>query len=274
MDGYIIWQMAFNTKKCHVMSAHRGKPKKVHEYCMGGTPLTAVEHHTYLGVELSHNMSWTEHTNKIKNKATRVLNLARRNFSRGTSVNSRNTIYKAIVRPHLEYCSTVWDPANRKDIEKLESVQNKAARFVMQRHRRTESVTEMKRSLEWQTLQERRFVSRQKVFYKTIHDKHALKVPPYIAQPAVQLRRHHSYTYNVVRSNVNAYRLAFFPRTIRVWNLLPSYIVCATSIESFTDLLNKAIQNGSVVIVFPKTVQYAHSSPLAVPTAGQPVYVY
>ncbi len=273
-DWTRTWQMSFNAKKCHVLSIQRGKRIKMQDYLMEGSLLTSVDHHPYLGVELSQDMSWKEHTNRVKTKTTRVLNLVRRNFTRGTTVNTRDIIYKSLVRPHMEYCSNVWDPYNKKEIDQLEAVQNKAARFVLQRHSRTESVTAMKQQLEWQSLQERRFVNRQKVLYKTIHDQHALKMPSHVSRPALTLRHHHAYTYNVIRSNINAYRLSYFPRTVRVWNLLPTPIISATSLEIFTNLLNKAVQEGSVVVIYPKAVHYISSSPLAVPTPGHPVFVY
>ena len=52
---------------------------------MDNAPLTSVEHHLYLGVELSEDMQWTVHLSNIHAKSTRALNIARRNFSRGTS---------------------------------------------------------------------------------------------------------------------------------------------------------------------------------------------
>jgi hypothetical protein len=36
----------------------------------------------------------------------------------------------ALVRPHLEYSSSVWDPHWKKDINRVEIVQHRAARFV------------------------------------------------------------------------------------------------------------------------------------------------
>ncbi len=268
------WQMSFNTKKCYVMRAHRGKTGITHDYNMDGTPLTQVEHHPYLGVELQNNMQWSEHISTVKNKSTRVLNLMRRNFSRGTTVSTRDTIYKSLVRPHLEYCSSVWDPSNRTDVDKLEAVQNKAARFVMQKHRRRESVSAMKRELEWQSLQERRFISRQKAMFKAVHGLHALEIPPYVHKPSKPLRQQHPHTYAVMRANVNAYRFSYLPRTIRGWNLLPSFIVCATSFDVFSNRLVTSIAQGIIVITYPKQVPYVCASPLVVPTTGQPLFIY
>ncbi|KAI8518827.1 hypothetical protein Bbelb_020840 [Branchiostoma belcheri] len=60
----------------------------------------------------------------------------------------KEAAYKALVRPTLEYASTVWDPNTAKDIATLEKVQRRAARWVCNRFRRTSSVGEMLKELD------------------------------------------------------------------------------------------------------------------------------
>lgn len=55
--------------------------------------------------------------------------------------------YKTLIRPQVEYASTVWDPPTNSSINKVEAVHRYAARFCHSDYRRTSSVTSMLQNL-------------------------------------------------------------------------------------------------------------------------------
>ncbi|CAH1274329.1 ALG14 [Branchiostoma lanceolatum] len=100
--------------------------------------------HPYLGVQLSDDLRWDTHINYATSKAGRVLGVIRRNSTHCPS-RVKATCYKELVRPHLEYSATVWDPYTTKGIQAVEAVQRRAARVTLNDYRRTSSVTQMLR---------------------------------------------------------------------------------------------------------------------------------
>ena len=82
---------------------------------------------TYLGVSISSDLSWASHIETVWCKAKWQIGLLRRHFHAG-SPSCKSQLYKSLVLPILDYCSSLWDP--NYAINKLESVQKLAARFV------------------------------------------------------------------------------------------------------------------------------------------------
>ena len=70
----------------------------------------------------------------------------------------------------MEYATFVWSPHTAANINKLEAVQRRAARFVMSNYDRHSSVTNMISVLQWKNLQERRNVQSLLTFYKILNN--------------------------------------------------------------------------------------------------------
>ena len=92
----------------------------------------------------------------------------------------KSDAYLMYVRPILEYAACSWAPNAKCNIDKLESVQRRAARFVNGDYRYTSSVTEMINTLRWNSLHSRRDTLRLQMMYKITHHIIDLKLPNYI----------------------------------------------------------------------------------------------
>ena len=101
-------------------------------YTLEGTVLENVGNIKYLGVTITNDLKWNTHISNICTKGNRTLGFLRRTlFSCPQTV--KEAAYKGMVRPILEYGSSVWDSHTDMLQEELEKVQNRAARFVEQK---------------------------------------------------------------------------------------------------------------------------------------------
>jgi hypothetical protein len=78
--------------------------------------------------------AWRKHVEATSSKALRTLGFLRRNF-RGCNKSLREQTYTTMVRPILEYASAAWDPYTCDQINQLDKVQRRAARFVSNNYR-------------------------------------------------------------------------------------------------------------------------------------------
>ena len=106
-----------------------------------------------------------DHITNIVNAGNKTLGFIRRNL-RVNSISTKSLAYIMMVRPKLEYASPVWDPYKQDQIAKIEKVQRRAARVVVNRHRNTSSVSDMLSTLGWDTLERRRKDARLTLLYK------------------------------------------------------------------------------------------------------------
>ena len=210
-----------------------------------------VEHHPYLGLELDQDLSFTQHTNQTVSKAQRNLNLLRRNLS-GCSETTKGHTYNALVWPVLEYASSAWNPYQMSQINKLEAVQRKAARFVTGEHSRETSVTGLMQVLQWRTLQERRLVARLTMFYKAVNGQAASYIPQDFPLTTSRTRSSHNIQYHLPHTRLDCYKFSFFPRTIRAWNILPTQLVQAPDTENFKTQLQQHFTSGLMYMVPPR----------------------
>ena len=148
------WMMTFNTDKCEVLQVTLSNPKPT-SYFLYNNQLRMVSHAKYLGVILDSKMNFNKHITTICRKANSVLALLKRNLYHCNS-QIRSQAYFLYVRPILEYASIVWAPYTKTNIEKLESVQRRAARFVVSDYDFSSSVTSILNELKWCSLEVRR----------------------------------------------------------------------------------------------------------------------
>ena len=82
---------------------------------MEGNILEKVQEEKYLGVMVHKAMNGSRRVTEAVKKANRALAQLRRTIS-NKEIDTVIPIYKAAVRPHLEYCIQAWAPHLKKDV--------------------------------------------------------------------------------------------------------------------------------------------------------------
>jgi len=118
-----------NTFQHFQMQARKyGTTTSPYEYYMNDegscSRLDVVTSEKDLGVQITSKPDFTLHCDKSSSKAMYAIP----NFTHLTKVSSL-ILYKAYIRPHLEYCVPIWNPSLAKNIDKLEHTQQRATKL-------------------------------------------------------------------------------------------------------------------------------------------------
>ena len=169
------WGMKFNAKKCYIISTEKGGIPFF--YTLNDHIFQYVGTNPYLGVTLSEDLTFDAHVGNITKKGSRMLGFIQRNL-KGSPSRLKELAYLTLVRSGLEYASVVWDPFLQREIDRLEKIQRRAARFVTNNYRRECGLTstQLIDSLGWDSLQERRKTARLCMLYKAINGEVALSI--------------------------------------------------------------------------------------------------
>ena len=123
--------------------------------------------------------------------------------------------------------------------KKVEKVQKTAARWTCRRWHNKSSVDDMLDELEWPSLEDRRVKSSLTSYYKIHSGTVSLDKDRYLT-PVPNLRStraSHNSQYTRYMAYSDAQKNSFFPRTIPLWNSLPSSVVSSKTAEEFKVLI-------------------------------------
>ena len=125
------WKLSLNSSKCVALRFTNKSPPELSPYSVENTKLEFALSHRDLGITISHNLTWSNHFKVICSKAYSALALIRRTFSNHSAVSTKKQLYLSLVRSQFSYCSQIWRPHLACDIKRLEQVQRRATKFIL-----------------------------------------------------------------------------------------------------------------------------------------------
>ena len=182
------WLLKFNVSKCSIL--HLGARNPKHSYTMLGQELSGLSLEKDLGVLVDKDLKFRRQAAAAANKANQILGVIKRTFVH-LDLHMLPLLYKALVRPHLEYGNEIWGPFNKADQLLVERVQRRATRLLPEL--RSLDYEERLRKLQLPSLQYRRRRGDMIIVYKLMHGLMGVPKEVFFKEPTVRRTRGHRY---------------------------------------------------------------------------------
>ena len=127
-------------------------------------------------------------------------------------------LYKAIVRPHLEYCIQAWRPYRKKDIDTLERIQRRATKMIPEL--RDLSYEERLKECGLTTLETRRLRGDQIEVFKILNGYENIDRNMFFSLKKDSRTRGHEVKLVKDQCRLDIRKHSFSQRTINEWNKL------------------------------------------------------
>ena len=147
--------------------------------------------------------------------------------------------FKCLVRPQREYACQVWNPHLVKDIQILEAIQKRAARWTAHAKWNRDTYTWSKtteaclQELRWPSLANRRDYLCISFLFDLLHQRYTLSFNSYCSFKTITYLRSHSLSLQTVNSSINAYHYSYFVNIPFLLNSLPADIVSLPTASQF-----------------------------------------
>ena len=130
-------------------------------------PVKRVYSTKALGMQIDDKLTWSKHVEHMAKKISSALGGLRR-ARPYVPLDTLISIYHALIQPLFDYCDVVYDNINKGLNERLQKLQNRAARIITRSNYDVRSVDILKQ-LEWDTLSQGRFKPKATAMYNIMN---------------------------------------------------------------------------------------------------------
>ena len=202
--------------------------------CLDGHLIERVNSYKCPGVQVDETLLWEAHISEVVSKVAKVLAALRR-LRPICPQSTLVAIYKSLILPHLDYCSAVWGCIGNGLSQKLEKLQNRAARIITGSGWDVRSA-QILCALKWESLADRRSKQLKSLMFKTVNDL----VPEYLSDKFTSVNTIHRHNIRGAQHNLfipppntEALKKSFRYRGALTWNDLSVEAKQATTLNSF-----------------------------------------
>ena len=246
-------KMKFHPSKCKVLMVNRSKlpflnilPFVQFHYSMGDDLIDYCEVEKDLGIHINGSLNFTYHSDMLYSKASQRFGLLKRTCNFVKNTDRKRALYLTMVRSIFEHCPYIWRPVSATAINKLEMLQKRAIKWILNTDNNKSLVSYSSnhhlylihcKQLKILPIKFRFDYHDIKMFHSVVHGFSPVQFPDYITPfEGSRLRKSHldhkCYTCTITPSNINTCRnfeinssgilyQSFFYRAHLIWNRLP-----------------------------------------------------
>ena len=207
---------------------------------VGNKLLTNKNNIKILGVILSSDLSWESHTHTVINS----LRHRYRSFNRSSkllTIDSRKLLYNATIASRLNYCDIIWDNCNINNSNKLQTIQNRCVRTILNTAPGVSSGP-LFEELTWLRLKDKRKLHKCVLFHELLLGRG----PAELCEELEQWKNRGTHvTRGTANGNLslpshrtNYISKSFYYETAKFWNTLPLNIRAIKNRTSFKERLH------------------------------------
>ena len=203
---------------------------------INGTPINQVPTAKSVGVHIDNKLNWSSHVNKLTKKIASGIGAIKR-VRHLVPQTTLHLIYRALIQPHFDYCNVVWGTCGSTLQNKLQKLQNRAARVLTYSNYDADADNILE-NLRWKNLTCQRQIQRAIMVYKSLHGL----VPEYLCSKFVSRDTTYSLRDSASKVTVpfprtNYYKNSFSYSGAVLWNSLPCNVRQAESLVKFKQLI-------------------------------------
>ena len=159
-----------------------------------------VNSYKCLVVQVDETLLWEARISEVISKVAKALAALRR-LTPICPQSTLVTIYKSLILPHLDYCSAVWGCIGNGLSQKLEKLQNRAARIITGSSWDASSAPIL-HALKWDSLADRHAKQLKPLMFKTVNNL----VPEYLADKFASISIIHRHNLRGAQHNLRLRR--------------------------------------------------------------------
>ena len=165
---------------------------------INNVPVRQVSHTKSLGTHIDEKLSWNVHIEKLCKKVASGIG-ALKHIRPFVSPSTIQLIYNCLVQPYFDYCSVIWDSCGSTCADKLQKLQNRAARVLTSSSYDT-NADYLFEILGWKNLASQHKIAKAIMVYKSVNGL----APDYLSEMFVD------------RSNITNYTLRDTPGKLAI----------------------------------------------------------